>query len=105
MASLSVSNARRVKAGGGVLAVKSRLQSADSSAGVRGAAAQPVGGVAFGPPHFKKNPIYVADNRVMLLTSLQCPESHIIGASHVQKNFEGHLSCRNTDSTVISACI
>ena len=64
-----------------------------------------VGVVAFGPPHLNRNPIHVADNRVMQEASQQCPESHFIGASHLQKTFGGHLSCRSNDSAVISACI
>ena len=35
----------------------------------------------------------------------QCPESHLIGASHFQKIFDGHLPCSNKDITVFSACI
>ena len=38
----------------------------------------PVGCVAFGPPHFNRNPIDVADNRVMLLTSLHHVPSHTL---------------------------
>ena len=57
----------------------------------------------FGQPYFNRNPMHVADDRVMLKAFSQCPESHFIRASHLQKTFDSYLSFRNNDSSVISA--
>ena len=56
-----------------------------------------VGGVVFAPPHFKRNPIYVADERVwescckrlsnIPSSTLSVPRT----ARHLQKIFDGHL--------------